>query len=76
MSFHFKDLNRYGKDAHDVPWGTGAGDVRAMLTEIHRQGVRAVFSIEYEHNWTSSMPEIAECVRHFDAMAAEMAGPA
>ena len=72
VSFHFKDLNQYGEGAHDVPWGTGAGDVRAMLTEIHRQGVRAVFSIEYEHNWTSSLPEIAECVRYFDAVAAKI----
>ena len=23
VSFHFKDLDRAGPDAHDVPWGTG-----------------------------------------------------
>ncbi|MCL4202305.1 MAG: sugar phosphate isomerase/epimerase [Pirellulaceae bacterium] len=73
ISFHFKDLNKFGGGAHDVPWGTGAGDVRAMLTEIHRQGVKAVFSIEYEHNWTTSLPEIAECVKYFDKIAAELA---
>jgi sugar phosphate isomerase/epimerase len=74
ISFHFKDLNRFGSGAHDVPWGTGAGDVRGMLTEIHRQGLKAVFSIEYEHNWLNSLPEIAECVKYFDKVAAELAG--
>ena len=56
ISFHFKDLNKFGEGAHDVPWGTGQGDVKAMLAEIKRQGIKAVFSIEYEHNWTSSVP--------------------
>lgn len=74
ISFHFKDLNAYGKGAHDVPWGTGQGDVKAMLKEIHRQGIKAVFSIEYEHNWTSSLPEIAQSVAYFDQVAAELSG--
>lgn len=73
VSFHFKDLNRYGSGAHDVPWGTGAGDVRGMLTEIYRQKLQAVFSVEYEHNWLESLPEIAESVKYFDKVAAELA---
>lgn len=73
ISFHFKDLNRFGSGAHDVPWGTGAGDAKAMLSEICRQGIKAVFSIEYEHNWTNSLPEIAQCVKYFDKVAAELA---
>ena len=31
ISFHFKDLNKPGNDAHDVPWGTGVCDVPGML---------------------------------------------
>ena len=74
ISFHFKDLNKYGRQgAHDVPWGTGKADVKAILTEVHRQGLKAVFSIEYEHNWTTSVPEIAQCVAYFDKVAAELA---
>jgi len=73
ISFHFKDLNEYGKAAHDVPWGTGAADARALLTEIHRQRIQAVFSIEYEYNWLESLPEIAQCVAYFDKVAAELA---
>jgi sugar phosphate isomerase/epimerase len=73
VSFHFKDLNEASKDAHDVPWGTGKADVKALLTEIHRQGIKAVFSIEYENNWDNSVPEIAQCVAYFDKVAAELA---
>ncbi len=72
VSFHFKDLNQMG-GGHDVPWGTGAADVKGLLTEIHRQGVKAVFSIEYEHNWMNSLPEIAQSVKYFDKVAAELA---
>lgn len=74
ISFHFKDLNKFGPGAHDVPWGTGQADVKALLTEIKRQGIKAVFSIEYEYNWTSSLPEIAQSVAYFDKVAAELAG--
>ncbi len=75
ISFHFKDLNKYGREgAHDVPWGTGKANVRAILQEIYRQRLKAVFSIEYEHNWLNSVPEIAQCVAFFDKVAAELAG--
>jgi hypothetical protein len=33
----------------------------------------AVFSFEYEHNWTSSLPEIARCVAYFEQVAGELA---
>ena len=56
-----------------MPWGTGVCDVKAMLTEIHRQRLKAVFSIEYEHNWEQTLPEIAQCVNFFDKVAAELA---
>lgn len=71
VSFHFKDLNRSGKGAHDVPWGTGVANVPALLAEMKRQGFQGPISIEYEHNWLESLPEIAQCVQNFHRMAAE-----
>lgn len=66
VSFHLKDLNEFGvKKAHDVPWGTGKADVKAILEELARQKFRGVFSIEYEHNMKKSMPEIQQCVDYF-----------
>jgi sugar phosphate isomerase/epimerase len=74
VSFHFKDLNEMGHAAHDVPWGTGKGNVKGMLAEIYRQKLKAVFSIEYEYHWENSVPDMAESVAYFDKVAAELAG--
>jgi hypothetical protein len=72
-SLHFKDLNEFGnRDAHDVIWGTGISQPKAILTELDRQNFKGVFSIEYEHNWLNSMPEIAGCVAFFRKTAAEL----
>jgi sugar phosphate isomerase/epimerase len=81
IEFHFKDLNHYGKevkdihrDAFDVPWGTGKSDVKAILIEVKRQGVKGLFNVEYEHNYGKSLPEIAQSVAYFDKIAEELGG--
>ena len=78
ISFHLKDLNEAGvRDAHDVVWGTGVVDVKAILAEVVRQKVeKAVFSIEYEHNWDNNVPDITECVVYMNKVAAELASEA
>ena len=72
ISLHFKDLNEADRKAHDVPWGTGVCDVKGMLAELKRQGFSGVFSIEYEHNWENSMPEIAKCIEYFNQVRKEL----
>lgn len=62
VSSHLKDLNKFGGDAHDVPYGTGVSDVKAILTELRRQGFDGNISLEYEYNWDNSVPEIAQCI--------------
>jgi sugar phosphate isomerase/epimerase len=72
ISFHLKDLTEFGnKKASDVPWGTGRGEIKAILTEVKRQGLKPVFSIEYETPFT--MPQLAQCVAYMDKVAAELA---
>ncbi len=71
--FHFKDLNEFGnRGAHDVPWGTGKSKPREILEYLHEIGWRGMFSIEYEHNWLNSVPEIRQCVHWFEKVAAEL----
>lgn len=72
ITFHLKDLAERDRHTHDVPWGTGVADIGAILAEMQRQGFRGVFSIEYEHNWKHSMPEIAKCVHFFHGTAAKL----
>ncbi len=70
ISLHFKDLNEFGVgEAHDVVWGTGKADVKALLTELDRQNFQGVFSIEYEYNWDNSVPEIRQCAAYFNKVA-------
>lgn len=72
-SFHFKDLNEFGvHNAHDVPWGTGVGKAHEVLGMLASMGFEGSFSVEYEHNWLNSMPEIAECVEFFGRTASEL----
>lgn len=63
VSLHIKDLNQFGRrNAHDVPFGTGKANMKALLDELRRQKFDGVMSIEYEYHWTTSLPEIAQCV--------------
>jgi sugar phosphate isomerase/epimerase len=61
------------KAMHDVPWGTGVGNIKAQMTELKRQNFHGAFCVEYEYHWDNSVPEIAECVKYFKATAAELA---
>lgn len=62
ISSHLKDLNEMGLDAHDVPYGTGAGDIPGVLAELQAQGFEGNLSIEYEIHWQTSLPEVAQCI--------------
>ncbi len=74
FALHFKDLNAKGDPkAHDVPWGSGVSNARGQMAELKRQGFRGAFCIEYEHNWKESLPELAQCVKFFNATCDELA---
>ncbi|HOW65389.1 MAG TPA: sugar phosphate isomerase/epimerase [Candidatus Paceibacterota bacterium] len=62
VSGHLKDLDRMGPEAHDVPFGTGVADIPGVLDELKRQGFVGNLAIEYEYNWTNSLPEVAQCI--------------
>jgi sugar phosphate isomerase/epimerase len=67
LSSHLKDLNGFGKGVHDVPYGTGAADMPAILAELKAQGFSGPASIEYEHNWDNSLPEVTKCIDYIKA---------
>lgn len=61
VSSHLKDKEDYGK-SHDVPYGTGVGQVGDILAELKAQGFNGNISIEYEYNWENSLPEVTQCI--------------
>jgi len=68
------DLHERTADGHDVPWGTGAGQLEACLAQIRRLGLRpAMFGLEYSCNWLESMPELAQCVEFFNQASLRLA---
>ncbi len=70
--FHFKDLNKFGSGAHDIPWGTGKAEAGKILEYLHQIGWKGYFSIEYEYNWNNSVPEIRQCIRWFEDTGAKL----
>ena len=49
--------------------GTGIIDIAAILDEARHHGFAGNVSIEYEFNWKSNLPEIAQCVGYLRAYA-------
>ena len=76
LNFHFKDLNEFGKrEAHDVPWGTGISDVRAVLDEAKRQNYKGTMMVEYEKGAGPELVEnVRKCIEWYDKTTKEMAG--
>jgi sugar phosphate isomerase/epimerase len=72
ICLHFKDLNEMGPNAHDVPWGTGVGKTKELMTELKRQNFHGAFCVEYEYHWENSSPEIAKCVKFFNQTCDEL----
>jgi sugar phosphate isomerase/epimerase len=66
-SFHMKDREAVGKWTHDRPFGTGVIDNAAILDEVRKHGFAGNVTIEYEHNWETNVPEIAQCVGYLRA---------
>jgi len=68
-SLHIKDIKEKEEgeaEQHDVIWGTGVCDVEGILSELKRQNFTGLFSIEYEHNWENSVPDIQQCIQYFN----------
>ncbi|WP_236975208.1 sugar phosphate isomerase/epimerase family protein [Membranihabitans maritimus] len=74
ISFHFKDLKDFGiRNTHDVPWGSGVSNIPGVLNTMKDIGFEGPISIEYEHNWENSVPEIKESLDYFHRVANALA---
>ncbi len=65
LTLHLKDTDKKGPTAHDVIWGTGVGDVKAVMAELLRQKWSGLISIEYEHNMENNVADVAACMKYF-----------
>jgi sugar phosphate isomerase/epimerase len=66
-AFHMKDRASIEAPSRDQPFGTGILDIPAMLDEVRKHGFAGNVSIEYEYNWKTNLPEIAQCAGYLRA---------
>jgi sugar phosphate isomerase/epimerase len=69
LQFHFRDMNRYGGEAMDVPLGTGMCNIKEILARLHHKRIKPIFMLEYKDSY--SLPQLAQSIKFFDNVAAE-----
>lgn len=57
---------------HDVPWGTGISNIKAVLMELKAQNFKGPMFAEYEHNWMNNAPEIAQSMNYVREVTKKM----
>ncbi len=62
VSSHLKDLHAPLPSGHDVVYGTGVSDVKAILDEFKAQGFVGPISVEYEYNWDKNVEDAKLCI--------------
>jgi sugar phosphate isomerase/epimerase len=72
LTFDLKDVDENGIC---VPFGTGKGDIRGILTELHRQQFHGVFGIEYDNRTEHLEDDLAQCITFFNNTAEKLAVP-
>jgi sugar phosphate isomerase/epimerase len=63
VNLHLKDRSCIGTPSTDLIFGTGVLNVAGMLEELRKQNFQGCLFIEYETNWTHSVPDVKECLR-------------
>jgi len=62
ISVHLHEMNEVSPAAHDVPAGTGVGNLAGVIDELKRQNFAGNVSIEYEANWKNNVVDAASFV--------------
>ena len=46
--------------------GTGIADIKGILADLHRKGIKPLFMLEYEYHEEKSLTEVAQSVAFFN----------
>lgn len=76
VALHLVDVEGIADDAklRPVPYGSGKGEIKAVLDELRAQGFKGTVTLEYEYMSPSLELEVAACVRWFNAYQAGLVG--
>lgn len=74
LTVQLHDLNSRQADAHDVPWGTGAGQTARILEALRKSGAPVtMIGLEYSHNFMTSLPEISQSIEFYNQAVLKLA---
>ncbi len=62
VSSHLKDLHEFTPSGHDMPYGQGVSDIVGILAHYDKIKMSGSVSVEYEYNWQTNTPEVAQCL--------------
>lgn len=68
VTMHLVDIEKIvtkGR-SRDVPYGTGAGNLKAVMDELKGQGFKGYVTLEYEHMTADLEKEVGQCVTWFN----------
>jgi len=67
VTLHLVDVEKIVTSGHsrDVPYGKGAGNLKAVLDELKSQGFKGYVTLEYEHMSPTLDEEVGECAKWF-----------
>ena len=68
---HMKDLHEFSPGGHDVPFGTGVSDIKAVLDEYKAQGYSGPLQIEYEYKMEDNLAEVKASIDFVRAYGAK-----
>ena len=72
LSLHLKDPTAANEEGHDTILGQGIGDVKGVLKELRNQNFTGHIALEYEYNWTNSVPDITQSINYVRTAGAQM----
>ncbi len=68
-AFHMKDRTSLEEPSRDQPLGTGIIDIPGILEEVRKHSFTGNVTVEYEYNWETNLPEIAQCIGYLRALS-------
>jgi len=62
INLHLKDRTVRGPTGHDEPYGTGTGEVAAILDELKSEGFSGHIDVEYEYDEFHNEAAVKQCL--------------
>ena len=62
ISLHLKDRTARGPTGHDEPYGTGTGEIAAILDELKAEGFKGPIDVEYEYDAFNNEAAVKQCL--------------